>query len=62
MTHATFDEQRRPFIFDNIGATELTFSTDEWQALNAALAEITIQGERLPPPVAQRSGVEAPLK
>ena len=62
MTHATFDEQRRQFIFDHIGAAALTFSTDEWQALNAALAEITIQGERLPPPVAQLSGVEAPLK
>jgi aryl-alcohol dehydrogenase-like predicted oxidoreductase len=49
-------------LLDNIGATELTFSADELQALNAALAGITIQGERLPPPVAILSGVEAPLK
>ncbi len=49
-------------LLDNIGATEVVFSADELQALNAALAEITIQGERLPPPVAILSGVEAPLK
>lgn len=49
-------------LLDNIGATEVVFSADELQALNAALAEITIQGERLPPPVAVLSGVEAPVK
>lgn len=49
-------------LLDNIGATEVTFSVDELEALNAALAEITIQGERLPPAVAVLSGVEAPLK
>jgi aryl-alcohol dehydrogenase-like predicted oxidoreductase len=49
-------------LLDNIGATEVIFSADELQALNAALAGITIQGERLPPPVAVLSGVEAPLK
>lgn len=49
-------------LLDNIGATEVTFSADELQALNTALGEITIQGERLPPPVAVLSGVEAPLK
>ena len=49
-------------LLDNIGATEVLFSADELQVLNAALAEITIQGERLPPAVAVLSGVEAPLK
>ena len=49
-------------LLDNIGATEVVFNADELQALNAALAEITIQGERLPPPVAVLSGVEAPVK
>ena len=49
-------------LLDNIGAPEVTFSADELQALNAALAAITIEGERLPPAVAVLSGVEAPLK
>ena len=47
-------------MLDNIGATEVIFSADELEALNAALADITIQGERLPPAVAVFSGVEAP--
>lgn len=49
-------------LLDNIGATEVMFSADELEALNAALAGIAIQGERLPPAVAVLSGVEAPLK
>lgn len=49
-------------LLDNIGATEVVFSVDELEALNAALAGIAIQGERLPPAVAVLSGVEAPLK
>lgn len=49
-------------LLDNIGATEIMFSADELQALNAALAVITVEGERLPPAVAVLSGVEAPLK
>ena len=49
-------------MFDNIGAAEVTFSADELAALNAALAGITVQGERLPPAVQAFSGVEAPLK
>ena len=49
-------------MLDNIGATEVVFNADELAALNAALAGITIQGERLPPAVAVLSGVEAPLK
>ena len=49
-------------MLDNIGATEIVFSTDELAALNASLANITIQGERLPPAVQAFSDVEAPLK
>ena len=49
-------------LLDNIGAAEVTFSPAELEALNAALAGITIQGERLPPAVAVLGGVEAPLK
>jgi aryl-alcohol dehydrogenase-like predicted oxidoreductase len=49
-------------LLDNIGATEVIFSKDEIEALNAALAKITVHGERLPPPVAAFSDVEAPLK
>ena len=49
-------------MLDNIGAAEVIFSADELQALNVALAGITIQGERLPPAVLAFSDVEAPLK
>ena len=49
-------------MFDNIGAAEVVFSAAELDALNAALAGITIQGERLPAAVLAFSGVEAPLK
>lgn len=49
-------------MLDNIGAAEVTFTADELQALNAALANIAIQGERLPPAVLAYSGVEAPAK
>ena len=49
-------------MFDNIGAAEVVFSAAELQALNAALSDIAIQGERLPPAVLAFSGVEAPLK
>lgn len=49
-------------MLDNIGAAEVTFSGDELQVLNTALAGITIQGERLPAAVLAYSGVEAPLK
>ena len=45
-----------------VGLVKDGFSADELQALNAALAGITIQGERLPPAVAALSGVEAPRK
>ncbi|HCX83243.1 MAG: aldo/keto reductase [Curvibacter sp. RIFCSPHIGHO2_12_FULL_63_18] len=49
-------------MLDNIGAADITFSADELQALNTALAGITVQGERLPPVVQAYSGVEAPLR
>ena len=49
-------------MFDNIGAAEVAFKADELAALNAALAGIVIQGERLPPAVQAFSDVEAPLK
>ncbi len=49
-------------MLDNIGATEVIFSADELQALNAELAGITIHGERLPAAVLAFSGVEAPRK
>lgn len=49
-------------LLDNIGATEVLFSAAELEALNAELASITIQGERLPSAVLAFSGVEAPLK
>lgn len=49
-------------MLDNIGAAEVTFSADELQALNAGLAGITVQGERLPAVVQAFSGVEAPLR
>ncbi|AFM34788.1 aldo/keto reductase [Stutzerimonas stutzeri] len=47
-------------MLDNIGAADVTFSDSELQELNAALADITIKGERLPPAVLAFSGVEAP--
>jgi aryl-alcohol dehydrogenase-like predicted oxidoreductase len=49
-------------LLDNIGAAEVAFTADELKAFNAALADITIQGERLPPAVLAFSGVEAPPK
>lgn len=49
-------------MLDNIGAADVTFSADELQALNTALADIVIQGERLPAAVLAFSGVEARLK
>lgn len=49
-------------MLDNIGAADVVFSADELQALNADLADITVQGERLPPVVQAYSGVEAPVR
>lgn len=47
---------------ENLGAASITFTADELRQLNAAVAAIRIQGDRLPPAVAVMSGVEAPPK
>lgn len=44
---------------ENLGAASLSFTAQELQQLNAAVAAIRIQGDRLPPAVAVLSGVEA---
>ncbi len=49
-------------MLDNIGAADVVFTVDELQALNAGLASITVQGDRLPAVVQAFSGVEAPLR
>ena len=49
-------------MIDNIGAAEVAFGDEDLQDLEAALATMAIQGERLPPAVLAFSGVEAPLK
>ncbi len=47
---------------ENLGAAAVTFTADEVRQLNAAVAAITVRGDRLPPAVMQMSGVEAPQK
>ncbi|MNR13274.1 putative oxidoreductase [compost metagenome] len=47
-------------MLENSAAAQVTFGNQELAELNAALAEISIQGERLPPAVLAYSGVEAP--
>lgn len=47
---------------ENLGAASITFTGDELQQLNSAVAAVRIQGDRLPGPVLQMSGVEAPPK
>jgi len=47
---------------ENLGAAEIVFTAAELKQLNADVAAITIQGERLPAAVLQMSGVEAPPK
>ena len=47
-------------MLENSAAAQVTFGNQELAELNAALAEISIQGERLPPVVLAYSGVEAP--
>lgn len=49
-------------MLDNIGSGSLAFSESERRELDAALARITIQGERLPAAVLAFSGVEAPQR
>jgi aryl-alcohol dehydrogenase-like predicted oxidoreductase len=47
-------------MVENAGAMAIRFTPSETQELNAAVAAITVKGERLPPPVQAFSGVEAP--
>lgn len=49
-------------MLENNAAAQVTFNNQELAELNAALAEISIQGERLPPAVLAYSGVEAPAQ
>lgn len=49
-------------LLDNLGAGEVVFSAGELRELNAAVAAVAVQGERLPPVVQAYSGVEAPLR
>jgi aryl-alcohol dehydrogenase-like predicted oxidoreductase len=46
-------------LLENVGAEEVTFSADELEELDTALAGIAIRGDRLPAPVLALSGVEA---
>ncbi len=49
-------------LLDNLGAGEVIFNNGELQELNAAVAAVAVQGERLPPAVQAYSDVEAPLR
>ncbi len=49
-------------LLDNLGAGGVIFNDGELQELNAAVAAVAVQGERLPPVVQAYSGVEAPLR
>nr|WP_246333392.1 aldo/keto reductase [Stenotrophomonas tumulicola] len=49
-------------LLDNMGAAGVSFHGSELRELNAAVAAVVVQGERLPPAVQAYSGVEAPLR
>ena len=49
-----------PHMLENIGATEVSFTPEELAELHGSLAEIQIEGARLPDAVLVFSGVEAP--
>lgn len=49
-------------LLDNLGAGEVIFSAGELRELNAAVAALAVQGERLPPAVQAYSDVEAPVR
>jgi aryl-alcohol dehydrogenase-like predicted oxidoreductase len=51
---------RTAHLVENLGAEDVSFSDDELEDLNTALAGITIHGERLQPAVLAQTGVEAP--
>jgi hypothetical protein len=44
------------------GASSIVFTPEEFKELNAAVADIHVQGQRLPDSVLAFSGVEAPPK
>ena len=47
---------------ENLRAVEIVFAPQELKELNAAVAAVSIRGERLPPNVLAATGVEAPPK
>ena len=47
---------------ENVAAAAITFSTEELKELDAALAAVTIRGDRLSPGVLAATSVEAPPK
>lgn len=47
---------------ENVAAAAVSFTDAERRELDAALATISIRGERLPPPILAATGVEAPAK
>ena len=49
-------------MIENIGATDVRFTSTEVAELNAAVSAIEIHGARLPAGVLAMSGVEAPPK
>lgn len=53
---------RSAHLDQNLRATEVSLTPDELKELNAAVAAVPIQGERLPPAVLAATGVEAPPK
>ncbi|MGO4649467.1 aldo/keto reductase [Nocardia sp. 2YAB30] len=53
---------RTSHLLENFGAEEVSFTPDELRELNAALASITIHGDRLPQAALAQTGVEAPTR
>ena len=55
---------RRPtkvsHLEENLRGVDIVFNAEELKELNAAVAGVTIRGERLPPAVLAATGVEAP--
>ena len=49
-------------MLENVGAAEVTFTSDELAELNTAVAAVEIAGARLPARVQAFSNVEAPIK
>lgn len=51
-----------PHLLENIGATDVSFTSTELAELNSQVAAIDVQGARMPPMVAEWSNVEAPAQ